>query len=83
MNTIELVPRPDMAPSLSRRALDLARDEMVSTTDGSAHLVRLAMGRLEALEAARRELDRLPATPDVVCAHLLLAGAINAVERPR
>jgi hypothetical protein len=80
VSTAELTATGEIACSLARRAVDLARDERILTLDGAEHLARLAMGRKTTLEVALAELGRASPSPEAVCAHRLLVKAISLVE---
>ena len=77
MSVVEAFDRNVIAPSIARRAVDLARDVRTPSDDGAEHLVRLAMGRRDTLSAALAELRSRDASSDVACAELLLARAIT------
>jgi hypothetical protein len=78
MNATEALARDEAAASVARRAVDLARDELVPTDDGAQHLQRLAKGRRATLEAALDELSASASiTPEAECARWFLVQAIR------
>jgi hypothetical protein len=83
MSVVDAFDRTVVVPSIARRALDLARDVRTPTDDGAEHLVRLAMGRREALAAALAELESRESASDVACAELLHVHALYLADGGR
>jgi hypothetical protein len=83
MSVVETFDRSVIVPSITRRAVDLARDVRTPSDEGADHLVRLAMGRPDILTAALDDLRTRDPSPDVACAELLLVRAVARADDPR
>lgn len=80
MSVVETFDRSVVVPSLTRRAIDLARDVRTPADDGAEHLVRLATGRPDILVAALDDLGAYEASTDIAYAELLLVRALELAD---
>jgi hypothetical protein len=75
-----VLPRPALASTLARRAVDLARDGRTASDDGAEHLCRLAGGHRDVLSAPLSELCDTEGRPcELECARMLLTRALRLI----
>ena len=77
MSVVEAARSRDIGLSVARRAVDIAGDSLVRTEDGADHLVRLARGRCDVLEAALGALPERTSSAAALCARGLLLRALH------